>query len=201
MWDLSFLTRDWTHTPCIGKWSFNHWTTREILRLSSCWASLCPNAFKSHRPSGRTQVAFYCVWGIWPLLGFAGKGSRYTWLFQGSKLTWEGRCKFSWAVIVLEVEGISAPCSSGAFCLQLSAHSCGPWLRSIGAEWRLDFNTYTLWPLLLIFIIILSWEFQEWEQVVDPIRTFQPNIVPKREGTWDLMEPCILLTQETPEQL
>ena len=21
MWDLSFLTRDWTHNPCIGKWS------------------------------------------------------------------------------------------------------------------------------------------------------------------------------------
>ena len=82
--------------PCIGRWSLNHWTTREILRLSSCWASLCPNAFKSHRPpSGRTQVAFHCVWGIWPLLRFAGKGSRYTWLFQGCKLTREGRCKFS----------------------------------------------------------------------------------------------------------
>ena len=30
MWDLSFLTRDWTHTSCIGRWSLNHWTTRGV---------------------------------------------------------------------------------------------------------------------------------------------------------------------------
>ena len=30
MWDLSFSTRDQTHTPCIGRWSFNHWTSREV---------------------------------------------------------------------------------------------------------------------------------------------------------------------------
>ena len=27
MWDLSCLTRDWTHTPCMGRRSLNHWTT------------------------------------------------------------------------------------------------------------------------------------------------------------------------------
>ena len=30
MWDLSFLTRDWTHTPCTGRQSLNHGTTGEI---------------------------------------------------------------------------------------------------------------------------------------------------------------------------
>ena len=30
MWDLSFLTRNQTHTPCIGRRSLNHWTTGEI---------------------------------------------------------------------------------------------------------------------------------------------------------------------------
>ena len=30
MWDLSSLTRDWTHVPCIGRWVPNHWTTREV---------------------------------------------------------------------------------------------------------------------------------------------------------------------------
>ena len=30
MWDLSSLTRDRTHTPCIGRRSLNHWTTREV---------------------------------------------------------------------------------------------------------------------------------------------------------------------------
>ena len=26
MWDLSSTTKDWTCTPCIGRWSLNHWT-------------------------------------------------------------------------------------------------------------------------------------------------------------------------------
>ena len=30
MWDLSSLTRDWIRTPCIGRWSLNHWSTREV---------------------------------------------------------------------------------------------------------------------------------------------------------------------------
>ena len=30
MWDLSSLTRDQTHTPCIGSRSLNHWTAREV---------------------------------------------------------------------------------------------------------------------------------------------------------------------------
>ena len=29
-WDLSFLARDRTHTPCTGRQSFNHWTAREV---------------------------------------------------------------------------------------------------------------------------------------------------------------------------
>ena len=28
-WDLSSLNRDWTHTPCIRRWSLNHWTARD----------------------------------------------------------------------------------------------------------------------------------------------------------------------------
>ena len=30
MWDLSFLSRDQTHVPCIGRQILNHWTTREV---------------------------------------------------------------------------------------------------------------------------------------------------------------------------
>ena len=30
MWDLSSLSRDQTHTPCIGRWSLHHWTAREV---------------------------------------------------------------------------------------------------------------------------------------------------------------------------
>ena len=36
MWDLNSLTRGQTHTPCIGRWSPNHWTTREVPK-SGCW--------------------------------------------------------------------------------------------------------------------------------------------------------------------
>ena len=38
--DLSSLTRDPTHTSSIGKWSFNHWTTREVPNtISVCYHS------------------------------------------------------------------------------------------------------------------------------------------------------------------
>ena len=30
MWDLSSPNRYWTHTPCIRRQSFNHWTVREV---------------------------------------------------------------------------------------------------------------------------------------------------------------------------
>ena len=30
MWDLSSLTRDQTHVPCIERQVLNHWTTREV---------------------------------------------------------------------------------------------------------------------------------------------------------------------------
>ena len=30
MWDLCSPTRDWTHTPCIERWSLNHWTSRKV---------------------------------------------------------------------------------------------------------------------------------------------------------------------------
>ena len=33
MWDLSSPTRDQTLTPCIGRPSLNHWTTREIPKV------------------------------------------------------------------------------------------------------------------------------------------------------------------------
>ena len=46
MWGLSSLTKDWTLTPCIGRWSRNHWTTREVplavltfLKTTQAWYS------------------------------------------------------------------------------------------------------------------------------------------------------------------
>lgn len=31
MWDVNSLPRDQTPSPCIGKWSVNPWTTKEVL--------------------------------------------------------------------------------------------------------------------------------------------------------------------------
>ena len=33
-WDLRSPTRDQTYIPCIGRWSLNHWTSRDVLQAS-----------------------------------------------------------------------------------------------------------------------------------------------------------------------
>ena len=67
MWDLSFWTRDWTCTPCIGRQSLNHWTTREVpvgfILLIFCCGIL-------HRYS---QEIFVCSF---PFLSLSGFGIR-----------------------------------------------------------------------------------------------------------------------------
>ena len=50
MWDLSSLTRDWTHIPCTARWILNHWTAREVpsptvsLHSVACAADPSPTA-------------------------------------------------------------------------------------------------------------------------------------------------------------
>ena len=36
MWNLNSLTRDRTHTPCIGRQSLSQWTAREVLAKDRC---------------------------------------------------------------------------------------------------------------------------------------------------------------------
>ena len=43
MRDLSSLTTNQTHTPCIGRWSLNHWTAREV--PGNGLGTLCVSAF------------------------------------------------------------------------------------------------------------------------------------------------------------
>ena len=70
MWDLSFLTKDWTRTPCIGRWSLNHWMLREVplpsLEVnysSQKWNTLqeqakpCLDPPPGHSPPGFSSVA------------------------------------------------------------------------------------------------------------------------------------------------
>ena len=41
VWDLSSPTRDGTQHPCIGRWSPNHWTAREVPRPVFITKNLC----------------------------------------------------------------------------------------------------------------------------------------------------------------
>ena len=48
MWDISFLTRDRTHVPCIGRQIPNHWTTKEVPLISSFFSpSTLPSLYLS----------------------------------------------------------------------------------------------------------------------------------------------------------
>ena len=41
LWDLGSQTGDQTHIPCIGRWSLNHWTTREVpIQALDCLPSM-----------------------------------------------------------------------------------------------------------------------------------------------------------------
>ena len=46
LWDLSSLSRDWTCTPCPGRWSLNHWTARKIPQMDSFYS--CQTAVTLH---------------------------------------------------------------------------------------------------------------------------------------------------------
>ena len=52
MWDLSFLTRDWTHNPCTGSQNLNHQITREASPLTkiliSATQSVCFILLSAH---------------------------------------------------------------------------------------------------------------------------------------------------------
>ena len=58
-WDLSSTTRDWSHRPCIGRWSLN-WTVKEVLWFSFEVADPWPHElWVRHTPHRRVD---FCVW-------------------------------------------------------------------------------------------------------------------------------------------
>ena len=82
MWDLSSLTRDWTCTPCIGRRSLNHWTAREVTRVSisfKFWCILQNCSLGKVYSSMPSQVVYkniviYC--GLIFLLGYWAYGFK-----------------------------------------------------------------------------------------------------------------------------
>ena len=55
MWDPSSLTRDWTLTLCIGRWSPTHWTTRQVPGVVLVILMWCRS----------TNICFYCLQRWW----------------------------------------------------------------------------------------------------------------------------------------
>ena len=95
MWDLSSLTRDWTHVPCIAGRILNHWTTREV-------SSLVIFNFHFSRPSEPTDD--FCF-RVSPLTQFPGKQSRRRWERKGRVMHISCREEWSWlpAVFLIAV--------------------------------------------------------------------------------------------------
>ena len=72
-WDLSSPTRDraWTWAPCIGRWSLNHWTTREVPRLSHLsrcvWFPVYPSTALNRQKAARPRVGRDPGFQLWHL--------------------------------------------------------------------------------------------------------------------------------------
>ena len=79
MWNFSFLIRDWTHTPCIGRRSLHHWTAREVASLvhlrNMCCGLLCTSSVSGTGWTGmsrdeQTGLSFLiCKTGVFLYLG------------------------------------------------------------------------------------------------------------------------------------
>ena len=108
MWDLSSLTRNWTHVPCTGRW-INYWTTRDLtksqrfLTLHFEFCSFSPSVYKSFKtlvdvlyiklqstPLGQSHTLVHTTpllgmgflhFGLWCLkIGLTATPSTWSWL-------------------------------------------------------------------------------------------------------------------------
>ena len=67
VWDLSSLTRDRTHTPCIGRQSLSHWTSREvpwysILKFKIIMANIGKQEDEAFTTKNkRTKLQYQCI--------------------------------------------------------------------------------------------------------------------------------------------
>ena len=64
MCGLSFLTRDWTHLLCIGRWILNHLTIREVLNVMIWYMYILWNFFTIIRlvtHSSPHNIVIFCV--------------------------------------------------------------------------------------------------------------------------------------------
>lgn len=88
LWDLSFQTRDWTLTPCIGRWNLYHWISGEV----PIWPYPCPLSLPPLLPCRSSQRTWESspprpsvshVHRIW-LVAAARKEQDWAWDNHGS---------------------------------------------------------------------------------------------------------------------
>ena len=76
MWDPRSPTRDWTHTPCMGRWSLNHWTAMKVPFLFLFTRGPAPSITKA-KTKGLRQL------------------NRQQWLLRSQKSDGEGGMDFT----------------------------------------------------------------------------------------------------------
>ena len=87
LWDLSSLTRDQTHTLCIGRQSLNHWTSREVpLFVYTSLDSLglhgyLDSCLSSIQETSEPVLLKYCFYPIIYILSFPFVYVSWTFLF------------------------------------------------------------------------------------------------------------------------
>ena len=84
MWDLSSPTRNLICTPCIGRQSFNHWTTREVPNMHFGIFLPAPRRLSSQKLSSRPEsLNFRGIAGLLVKIT-----TSYSILPQENKLVW-----------------------------------------------------------------------------------------------------------------
>ena len=63
--ELSSLTRDWTYSPCLGKWSLNHWTAGKVPISSSANVRRIALGFWTTHPVVDVGVGLYMFVVYW----------------------------------------------------------------------------------------------------------------------------------------
>ena len=120
--DLSSPTRDPTHTPCIGRWSLHHWTTREVPLLKIYY-----NLEKAMAPHSSTP-AWKIPWAEEPdrLWSMGSLRVKYDWATSLSLLL---------SRIVRVFPGGASGIESACQCRRFKRCRFYPWVGKI--PWRM----------------------------------------------------------------
>jgi len=76
MWDLSYLTRNGTWVPCIGRQILSHWTTREVPAPHLLYPFICPWTLRLFPYLGYYELCCYEHRGTFIFLNY-----NFLWIY------------------------------------------------------------------------------------------------------------------------